>query len=686
MSPVGVTFLRTLGAARGFYHTAFAVAGFIAAAAAVFAFNLESAEGGRLSLAAVWAESVSVVLPVLSALLCMDVWSEERRTGTVDVLLTAPVRERDLVTGKFFGCWTLGLSAIALFWFVSVVTLGWLAPSFPPLEVSSFLPAFFVLAMQSALWCAITVAASAVFTRSAAAAVSALAVTAALPRCGWAALQAWAPQGRTVFGVMPLDAHALDFASGTVSSAVLVSYPLLTVWAIFVASKIVMSLRLVGRGARGLRWSTALTVALSTLAAALAVSLAFRLNVTIDLPRTSDENTFSARTLRILAESEGDIVLTAFVPRSHPRFREIARFLRSFSRMSESNGGARISVRFVDPRWDYGDAQKLARRGVEENSLVFEKGRRLVSIAFSDGCDERACATAVRRLTAPSQRRAVCWTYGHGESGFDVYGPWGMSDIARELVREGYVNKSVDLAADGGIPPDCALIVVAGAKTDFSRVEIGRLDAYLKQGGRLLALMSSPESGGVSRLLPTWGVHPAVRSPGDVRTLSGSDVIVSDFSDHVVARGLDGTQIVLERPAIFEPSAAAGAAAKAESIEFSPIASIAGKAVAVAAERGAGVGGDLGLRPTRIIAVGDATFAMNAQLSSRANANRDFLLNCVAFLSGTEVAFAGGESGVLITGLDRGGRLYFLIAGAVVAPSVLFAVMAAMVAVRRRGE
>ena len=100
MSPVRVTFRRTVGMARGLYTTALALAGFLAAAAALLAFNLDAAEGSRVRLVPLWTVSVSPVLPLLSALLGMDVWSDERKTGRVEQLLTAHMRERESVLRK----------------------------------------------------------------------------------------------------------------------------------------------------------------------------------------------------------------------------------------------------------------------------------------------------------------------------------------------------------------------------------------------------------------------------------------------------------------------------------------------------------------------------------------------------------------------------------------------------------
>lgn len=100
MSAMTITWRRTIGMARGFYSTALAIGGFLAASAVLFAFNLESAEGGRMLISSIWAVSVSPVLPVLAAFLAMDVWSSERSSGRIEILLSTPVSEWDYVLGN----------------------------------------------------------------------------------------------------------------------------------------------------------------------------------------------------------------------------------------------------------------------------------------------------------------------------------------------------------------------------------------------------------------------------------------------------------------------------------------------------------------------------------------------------------------------------------------------------------
>ena len=685
MSAVSVTFRRTLGLSRGHYTTALAIGGFLVVAAVLFAFGLQSAEGGRLSLVSVWTASVSPVLPLLAAFLAMDVWSAERQTGRLALLLSASVRERDLVLGKFCGVFMALAGTVLFFLLSSVATLAAFAPdALAGVRLLSFVPGYVALLVQGALWSAVAVATSAMTRHGAAAACAAVGVTVALPRALWAAFMAWAPQGRTAFGEMPLDAHALDMAAGVVSTGTVVGYLVLTVVVLFIATKAVSFTRLVGHGARGLRVTTSVAVALSAAFAVLAILLAVRLDTTVELPVGGGRMRFSPRMRTTLAESSGNLSVSLFLSRSDPNFRSVARFLRALRREADSLGGVRVETRFVDPRWDLGAAERLIRLGATEGSVVFEKGRRVVFLTLADGSSESVCASTIRRILRPPQRRNVCWTFGHGESGFDDYGTFGMSDIARELAREGYQNVRIDLAKDAPDLQVCAFVVVAGAKDDFSRVELGRLDAYLKQGGRLLVLQSA-EQGGVSSLLPAWGLRAQAQPLAEARTLTGSDVIVSDFTDHAISAPLRGSQVVLDRPFSYSPSAATEGGVGADRLEYASVAKVGAAAVAAVVERGAGAGADLAIRPTRIAAVGDASFVMNGPLAARANANRDFFLNCVAFLSGTDASAASAtETAILMSGMDRQTRVKFVSTLAGIVPAVVIFVMLVAVFLRRR--
>ena len=686
MSPARVTFRRTIGVARSLYSTALSFAGFFLASALVFVYALERAEASRISLAAVWCSSVSPVLPALAALLGMGVWSDEKASGRIDTLLSAPVRERDLVIGKFLAVWTMTVFGALAFLAVSLVSLAHFAPDLP-VSPLSFVPGIIALMLQGALWSAISVAASALFRHAAAAAAVSIFLTIALPRALWLAGMAFSAAGRAAFGEMPLDAHSFDMASGVVSSAAIVFYSAFSLFFLFIASKAVASTRLSGRGSSALRFSTRVSMTLALVLAVLATTLAARLDTTLDfLPGSFREMRFSARTRGILAESRGGISATVFLSRKDPRFRALAHFMRSFARAADSAGGAKITVKYVDPGWDPGAAGRLVRSGVPVDSVVFERGNRRESIPVGEGYSERVFASAVLKVARPPRRQNVYWTLGHGENSFDNYGAWGMSDVARDLARDGYKNLPLDLADEKQVPSDAAFVVIAGAKEDFSRIETGKLDAFLRQGGRLFAMVPRTDFAGISSLLSAWGLRPGtVASYASAKTLTGSDVVVTDLSaTHPATSPLAGSRLVFEKPVAFTPSAAAGGGA-ADSLEFIALARVGESCVAAAAERGAAAGRDLSLRPTRIVAVGDDGFVLNGQLSARANANRDFFLNLAAYLSGTDAATEADVAfDRLVTGMDRKARRDFAATMSLSGVAAFIVLLALAAAGRRR--
>lgn len=676
MSAVSITVRRTFSQLRNQVPTAVAVACFLAATGGLFAYRLMEAEGSRQLLSVLWASATGVFLPVLAAFLGMDVWSEERRTRRMDILLSTAVRERDFVLGKFLGVFVTLMATVALSLVSTIALMRFISPSaLAGVGVFVFVPAFLSLMMQGALWCATSVAISALTRHGFVSACMTTVLLVALPRGGWVAAQFLSSAGRSAFGEMPLDAQIVDFSSGVLSSGVMATYAALTLLALFCASKAVALSRFPGRKATIFRASSTLVVALAVVCALAFIHLSTRLDFTLDLP-VGASSTLSPQMRQILAESSGEVTITAFHSRHNPAFRPLAQSLRAFKRQAAAIGGMELNLKFVDSRWDIGAADRLARLGAKEPSIVFEKGRRVSILSLDDGFEESLLASALRRVVLPPQRQDVYWTIGHGESAIDGYGVRGLSDIARELVRNGYRNRTLDLSESREIPSDCALLVVAGAKDAFSRAEIGRVDAYLRGGGRLLVLMGPPGEGGLTALLPAWGVRAVQQSFVGMRTLSGTDVIVTDFAEHSVTEGLEGSRLILERPLAFVSSAAAQNGTGVDRLEFTPVARVGLSAVVAAVERGNALGADLAVRPTRIIVIGDPTFVVNGQLIARANANRDFFLNAVAYLSGTEVAgLVRTPSTVLMTGMDRVSRAHYAFFSVAVIPGIVFVVM-----------
>ena len=736
MRSILVIFSRTFGALAGSLSSAIAIAVFLAVAGGLFAHSLLEGEGGLTPITVLWAVSAAPVLPVLAAVLTMRLVADERVSGRLELLLSASVREREIIIGKFLGAWLYLVLALVAYLAVPLALLPFAAPALDVhMSFWTFLPAFAALLMQSALWCACGVLTSVCFRPSAVAAVASLLLTVVLPSVAYQAAFIWMRGWRLHLSGMPVTVHLVDISTGLIHLSTLAFYFVMTVFTLFASTKMLAVTRLKGSGFAGVRFSTAVVLSLGLVFSVCAVVLVGRFRVSVEL---ASRNGFSAsdRTRQILAETSGETVeVTCFLSRSAPAYMSARRLLRGLEATARGIAGVQLDVKTVDPRWDLGDAERLVKEGVAEGTLVFRRGRRHVSVPVADifGVTtnsvvevsaerlfegESICASAVQKLSVSGGRRGtVYFTTGHGEwsaNSYDVQ--YGMSDIARELRQDGYRIKEIDLPQSPKIPDDCAVMVVAGAREPFSRTELLRIDGFLRAGGRMLVLAAQSPNAGVGALLADWGVRQLpFTAVSPTRTFNGADVLVSDFGDHAVTRPLTGCTLLFESASVLEPTASVGTnavnAAPAVAVDrteftalastdsgswgeadvsvrpwaFDPTAEPKGPLVlAVALERGGGAAKDLAFRPTRIVVIGDSSFAVNGALKRRANANRDFLLNAVAWLPGLD-AFTESRTpdSVVSTGLDRAGWIRFgLYAALVPASAVLLLAFAA--ALRRR--
>jgi ABC-2 type transport system permease protein len=86
---------------------------FLGAALFTF-FNLEAFfSRGRADLRGLF-EAIPLLMLLLVPALTMRLWAEEEKQGTLEILLTLPAQEHELVGGKFLASWTLLAAGLAL--------------------------------------------------------------------------------------------------------------------------------------------------------------------------------------------------------------------------------------------------------------------------------------------------------------------------------------------------------------------------------------------------------------------------------------------------------------------------------------------------------------------------------------------------------------------------------------------
>lgn len=451
------------------------------------------------------------------------------------------------------------------------------------------------------------------------------------------------------------------------------------------------------------------------LAIAFAVALtavAIRLNVTCALPLDGSYQ-ITARTCEAVERVATPVSITCFIASGHPAYRPTMRLLRRLQTIAKASPGVAISVTAVDPRRDLADARRLIDAGISPDTVVFDGSERRIVVAADNlitvpaattahgqaiFTGESVCTTAIERLGRDAVP-VLYWLTGHGEfasSDYDLQ--TGYSDMARDIVRSGFILRELRLWETKGVPADAEALIVVSPQYAVAPEEAGWVQDYLNKGGRLLYLAPSRGQSGLEEVLSRWGILVSSFRAVDMHTLSGRDLVVTTYGDHPITRGFGNTATVflspwcIERVDFGDAEAADrirvttlaqtsdqgwGEASEAVPSRFDVDQDIAGPVlIAAAAERGGGASADLGFRATRVVVVGESSFASNGMLGQRLNANRDLLVNMVNWLTGIHAATLpslGGDA-ALASGLDRAGWLRLLVWLAGIVPAAVLTI------------
>jgi hypothetical protein len=209
---------------------------------------------------------------------------------------------------------------------------------------------------------------------------------------------------------------------------------------------------------------------------------------------------------------------------------------------------------------------------------------------------------------------------------------------------------------------------VVGARTRFSVAELRDIGIFISHGGRLMVASDGDPESGIMPILDRLGFRKSFWGEISASTINGSDIIVSEFADHAVSAPLQGAAVVFA-PGAFRFNVPSTPAANSHGFSITPLCPASETTFAVAAEKGSILKSDLAIRPARLVVIGDPSFFQNRALVSRANANRDFFRNAVAWLAGLDVSGAvGAADNVLSIRMERLQRIRFLVYSSVVFP------------------
>lgn len=191
-------------------------------------------------------------------------------------------------------------------------------------------------------------------------------------------------------------------------------------------------------------------------------------------------NTLAPETLTTLAALTEPVTATAFYTgRLNP---ESARQLLENFR---SNSAGNFTYQFIDPETNPVAAQSAGVTG--DGQIVLEMADRRQLVEFAS---ESELLSGIIRLNNPGQS-AIYFLGGHGERDIEASGDDTYTRLADNLRNKNYTVKPLNLLAEGAIPPDARVLVVAGPLTPLSVEEVQQIDTFL-QGGGALVVMQDP--------------------------------------------------------------------------------------------------------------------------------------------------------------------------------------------------
>jgi ABC-2 type transport system permease protein len=208
------------------------IAAFLVVMGLLFALVVGSQPGAEASLRFVFGNVFSaIILIILGPLLTMRLLAEEQRSGTIELILTAPVRDWEVVVGKYLaGC------VVYLAMLVPTLVYPLLVMRFGNPDPALFFSTYLGLILIGMAILALGVLTSAVTQNQIVAAFLGLALILVLTFSEFLSTAAGEPFAG-VLSYLGLFSHFFDFLRGIIDTRDVVYYLSVTVGALFLATQ-----------------------------------------------------------------------------------------------------------------------------------------------------------------------------------------------------------------------------------------------------------------------------------------------------------------------------------------------------------------------------------------------------------------------------------------------------------------
>ena len=216
---------------------------FLLAACGTFMVSVLRNVGAYEPLASLLFDAIFLWLPILLTVVSMRLFAEEKRSGTIETLMTAPVTEAEVILGKYAGAFSFVL-LVVLPAVGSIFILERLNPGIDlqDVDVGSVLGGTLILLQVSALLLAVGLLVSLMTRNQVVSAICTLCVLWFVVMLGWL-LSLIPGSSRHLTDYISVTLHIEDFSRGSVDLSQIVLYASATAFVLFAAVRVLESRR-----------------------------------------------------------------------------------------------------------------------------------------------------------------------------------------------------------------------------------------------------------------------------------------------------------------------------------------------------------------------------------------------------------------------------------------------------------
>ena len=340
------------------------------------------------------------------------------------------------------------------------------------------------------------------------------------------------------------------------------------------------------------KWSISLNVLVSSLAV-LALVLMLNYLAARHFERFSISSTarieLSPLTLRVLNSLTNDVKVIVYFNKQEPLYDAVWSLLKEYKLR---NG--RIKLETVDYEREPGQAgvvktQYKLSTAPEKHLIIFDSNGAKKFVYETELSDldvhpmlsrqgparrthfkgELMFTSALFTVTSGSPLKAFFLKDHEEHPPGNNDSDWGYGKFG-ELLTQNHIAWSQLSLLDTNEIPAGSLLIIAGPKKQVSSTELKKIEQYLRNGGRMLALfnLSSVERNtGLERLLADWGVEVGQNIVRDKEnSVTGYDVANAALGSHPITMPLFQTRLDLVQPRSIRKAYAGAGNADAPSV------------------------------------------------------------------------------------------------------------------------